>query len=126
VHSAGYRRHHDRGSRIRGRDARRHDVFLAGGDDRRRAANAGFIGIGTIYALSRKFISADGGLARLVWTTTRIKQKLGDRLRQRCEELGKPGFYEKIADETVCTELEPLIEYLATVEHPALEMGEMV
>jgi acetyl-CoA synthase len=65
-------------------------------------------------------------LARLVWTTTRIKQKLGDRLRQRCEELGKPGFYEKIADETVCTELEPLIEYLATVEHPALEMGEMV
>ena len=43
-----------------------------------------------------------------------------------CEELGKPGFFEKIADETVCTELEPLIEYLAAVEHPALEMAEMV
>ncbi|MCX6628425.1 MAG: acetyl-CoA decarbonylase/synthase complex subunit alpha/beta [Candidatus Solibacter sp.] len=86
----------------------------------------GFIGIGTLYALSRKFISADGGLARLVWTTTRIKQRLGDKLRHRCEELGRPGFYEKVADETVCTELEPLIEYLAAVEHPALEMGEMV
>jgi acetyl-CoA synthase len=86
----------------------------------------GFIGIGTIYALSRKFISGDGGLARLVWTTTRIKQRLGDKLRERCDELGKPGFFEKIADETVCTELEPLIEYLASVEHPALEMAEMV
>jgi CO dehydrogenase/acetyl-CoA synthase beta subunit len=35
-------------------------------------------------------------------------------------------LYEKIADETVCTELEPLIEHLAAVEHPALEMGEMI
>jgi acetyl-CoA synthase len=86
----------------------------------------GFIGIGTLYALSRKFITADGGLARLVWTTTRVKQKLGERLRQRCAEIGHPDLYDKIADETVCTELEPLVEYLASVGHPALEMGEMV
>lgn len=86
----------------------------------------GFIGIGALYILSKKFISADGGLVRLVWTTTRIKQRLGDKLRQRCEEIGKPDLYDKIADETVCTELEPLIEHLATVEHPALAMGEMI
>ncbi|MEW6367757.1 MAG: acetyl-CoA decarbonylase/synthase complex subunit alpha/beta [Acidobacteriota bacterium] len=86
----------------------------------------GFIGIGTLYILSRKFISADGGLARLVWTTTRIKQRLGDRLRQRCEAIGLPDLYDKIADETVCTDLEPLIEHLMTVEHPAITMGEMV
>jgi acetyl-CoA synthase len=86
----------------------------------------GFIGIGTLYALSRKFITADGGLARLVWTTTRVKQKLGERRRQRCAEIGHPDLYDKIADETVCTELEPLVEYLASVGHPALEMGEMV
>ncbi len=86
----------------------------------------GFIGIGTLYILSRKFISADGGLARLVWTTTRVKQRLGEKLRQRCEAIGKPDLYEKIADESVCTELEPLIEYLASVGHPALEMGEMI
>jgi CO dehydrogenase/acetyl-CoA synthase beta subunit len=86
----------------------------------------GFIGIGTLYALSRKFISADGGLARLVWTTTRIKEKLGERLRQRCGEIGLPELYDKIADERVCTDLEPLIEHLASVEHPALAMGEMI
>jgi acetyl-CoA synthase len=86
----------------------------------------GFIGIGTLYALSRKFISADGGLARLVWTTTRIKEKLGERLRQRCDEIGLPELYDKIADEHVCTDLEPLIEHLASVEHPALAMGEMI
>jgi acetyl-CoA synthase len=86
----------------------------------------GFIGIGTLYILSRKFISADGGLARLVWTTTRIKQRLGDALRERCGAIGKPDLYDKIADESVCTELEPLIEHLAAVEHPALEMGEMI
>jgi len=86
----------------------------------------GFIGIGALYILSKKFISADGGLARLVWTTTRIKQRLGDALRRRCEEIGRPELYDKIADETVCTELEPLIEHLAAVEHPALAMGEMI
>jgi acetyl-CoA synthase len=86
----------------------------------------GFIGIGTLYMLSKKFISADGGLPRLVWTTTRIKEKLGERLRQRCEDIGQPELYGKIADETVCTELEPLIEHLAGVEHPALALGEMI
>jgi acetyl-CoA synthase len=86
----------------------------------------GFIGIGTLYVVSKKFISADGGLARLVWTTTRVKQRLGDMLRRRCEEIGRPELYDKIADETICTELEPLVAHLASVEHPALAMGEMI
>jgi len=86
----------------------------------------GFIGIGTLYVVSKKFLSADGGLARLVWTTTRVKQRLGDMLRRRCEEIGRPELYDKIADETICTELEPLVEHLASVEHPALAMGEMI
>ncbi len=86
----------------------------------------GFVGIGTLYVLSRKFLLADGGLPRLVWTTTKIKERLGEKLRSRCEEIGQPDLYGKIADETVCTDLEPLIEHLAAVEHPALAMGEMI
>jgi acetyl-CoA synthase len=86
----------------------------------------GFIGIGTLYVLSRKFISADGGLRRLVWTTKRIKERLGERLRQRCQEIGEADLYDKIADESVCTDLEPLIEHLTAVGHPALALGEMV
>jgi acetyl-CoA synthase len=86
----------------------------------------GFVGIGTLYVLSKKFISADGGLQRLVWTTRHIKERLGERLKQRCEEIGQPDLFGKIADETVCTELEPLIEHLAAVEHPALALGDMM
>jgi len=86
----------------------------------------GFIGIGTLYTLSKKFISADGGLARLVWTTRDIKERLGDKLVSRCEDIGEPGLFDKIADDSICTDLEPLIEHLVSVEHPALGMGEMI
>ena len=54
----------------------------------------GFIGIGTLYTLSKKFISADGGLARLVWTTRDIKERLGGKLVSRCEDIGEPGFFD--------------------------------
>jgi acetyl-CoA synthase len=86
----------------------------------------GFIGIGTLYILSRKFISADGGLARLTWATTNIKTRLGEKLRRRCAAIGLEDLPNKIADETICTELGPLIEHLTSVGHPALEMGEMI
>ena len=75
---------------------------------------------------NEKFISADGGLQRIVWMTTEIKEKLKELLVQRAEELGEKYFVEKIADETITTELEPLVEFLASVNHPALQMEEMV
>ncbi len=86
----------------------------------------GFIGIGILYILSKKFISADGGLKRVVWMTTNIKNRLGDKLRQRYEEIGCPDLLDKVADETVTDDLEKLAEYLVAVGHPAVEMGEMV
>jgi acetyl-CoA synthase len=86
----------------------------------------GFIGIGILYVLSKKFISADGGLQRVVWMTTSIKNRLGDKLRERYEEIGAPELLDKIADETVTDDLEKLAEHLVSVEHPALAMGEMV
>ena len=126
LRAAGNRRNHGGGSRIAGQTPVGMTFSslaeMVGGGQQ----TPGFIGIGTLYMLSKKFISADGGLPRLVWTTTRIKEKLGERLRQRCGEIGQPELYGKIADETVCTELEPLIEHLAGVEHPALALGEMI
>jgi len=86
----------------------------------------GFIGIGTLYIVSPKFISADGGLPRVVWMTQHIKQRLAPQLAKRAEEVGCPDLIEKIADETIATDLEPLIEYLTEVKHPALEMSEMI
>jgi acetyl-CoA synthase len=86
----------------------------------------GFIGIGTLYITSKKFISADGGLKRVVWMTTNLKNRLGDKLNERCTEIGAPDLLDKIADETVTDNLEQLVEHLTTVGHPALEMGEMI
>jgi len=86
----------------------------------------GFIGIGTLYVVSKKFISADGGLKRVVWMTTNLKNRLGDRLTERCQEIGCPELPAKIADETITDELEKLVEHLTAIGHPALEMGEMI
>jgi acetyl-CoA synthase len=85
----------------------------------------GFIGIGVLYILSKKFISAEGGLKRVVWMTTNIKSKLGDRLRERAAADGVPDLPDKIADETVTTDLEKLVEYLAGIDHPAFKMEEV-
>jgi acetyl-CoA synthase len=82
----------------------------------------GFVGIGTRYILSKKFLTADGGLKRIVWMTKEIKERLADELRARCEEIGEKDLVNKIADETVTTDGDPLLEYLRKVKHPALEM----
>ncbi|MDD5555664.1 MAG: acetyl-CoA decarbonylase/synthase complex subunit alpha/beta [bacterium] len=82
----------------------------------------GFIGIGTRYILSRKFISADGGLRRIVWMTREIRERLGEALRRRCEESGGAGLYDMIADESVTTDPAELVEHLRKIGHPALGM----
>ena len=55
-----------------------------------------------------------------------IKNRLGEKLKERYEEIGCPDLLDKIADETVTDDLEKLAEHLVAVEHPAMEMGEMV
>jgi acetyl-CoA synthase len=85
----------------------------------------GFIGVGRLYLTSKKFISADGGLPRIVWMPKELKETIRDRLQARAEELGMPDFPDKIADETVATSPEELLVYLEQVEHPALMMEPM-
>ena len=45
-----------------------------------------------------------------------------DRFAERAVEVGVPDLLEKIADETVATTAEELVEYMTKVGHPALEM----
>ena len=82
----------------------------------------GFLGVGRLYVLSRKFIPADGGLRRLVWMPKDLKTFYGDRLRLRAEQEGVPDFVDKIGDESVATTGEELLAYMTQVGHPALEM----
>jgi acetyl-CoA synthase len=86
----------------------------------------GFMGIGRLYIVSKKFISADGGLKRIVWMTKELKELLGDKLKKRCEEEGVPDLINKIADETQATTSEELSAYLKKVKHPALEMPPLI
>ncbi len=82
----------------------------------------GFLGIGRLYIASKKFISADGGLSRIVWMPKELKDSLGEKLKQRCQELGQPDLLDKIADETQATNSEQLLEFLSRVGHPSLGM----
>jgi acetyl-CoA synthase len=86
----------------------------------------GFLGVGRLYLASRKFIPADGGLQRLVWMPAELKEALRERLEARANEIGAPGFIDKIADETVATTIEELTAYLEGVGHPALTMPSLL
>jgi CO dehydrogenase/CO-methylating acetyl-CoA synthase complex beta subunit len=82
----------------------------------------GFIGVGRKYITSRKFIPADGGFLRIAWMPKELKEAMRGSLQRRAEELGEPNFVDKIADETVTTEADGLVEWMVKVDHPALKM----
>ncbi|HDY64937.1 MAG TPA: hypothetical protein ENH84_01735 [Phycisphaerae bacterium] len=86
------------------------------------AQTPGFLGVGRLYLTSRKFISAEGGLPRLVWMPKELKDDMSERIEKRAAELHLEGFTSKIADETVATTSEELLEFMGKVDHPALKM----
>ncbi|MCX5698849.1 MAG: acetyl-CoA decarbonylase/synthase complex subunit alpha/beta [Candidatus Omnitrophica bacterium] len=86
----------------------------------------GFLGVGKLYILSKKFISAEGGLARVVWMPKELKEILGDKLKSRAQEIGQADLLERIADETVATSSEELLVFLKQVAHPALTMDPII
>ena len=82
----------------------------------------GMMGFGKFYLTSDKFIPADGGIARIVWMSSFLKQTMGDSLRTVCEHAGVPDLLDRIADETICTDVEGLLPFLEEKQHPALTM----
>ncbi len=87
----------------------------------------GFMGIGRSYIVSRKFITADGGLARVVWMPRELKDFLRADLVARAQELGLgEDFIDKIADESVGETVEAILPYLEEKGHPALSMPSLI
>lgn len=82
----------------------------------------GFLGHSKYYITSRKFILAEGGIKRLVWMPKNLKEEIRDRFEERAKEIGIPDLLDKIADETVATTEEEVLEYITQKGHPALEM----
>ena len=86
----------------------------------------GFLGVGKLYITSKKFISAEGGLKRVVWMPKELKEMLADKLKIRAAQIGEPLLMDKIADETVAISSEELLVFLEKAGHPALSMEPMI
>ncbi len=90
------------------------------------AQTPGFLGVGRLYLTSKKFISAEGGLKRIVWMPKELKESMADRLKKRSEEIGEPDLINKIADETTAIEAGDLVKFLEKTGHPALTMPPLI
>ncbi|PKL64075.1 MAG: CO dehydrogenase/CO-methylating acetyl-CoA synthase complex subunit beta [Methanomicrobiales archaeon HGW-Methanomicrobiales-3] len=86
------------------------------------AQTPGFAGIAKNFVLSDRFLQGEGGIERLVWMPSQLKEELKSRLEKILSDKGKAGFFEKIADENTATTIEDLTVFLERVEHPALAM----
>ncbi|MFA9453577.1 MAG: acetyl-CoA decarbonylase/synthase complex subunit alpha/beta [Candidatus Aminicenantaceae bacterium] len=82
----------------------------------------GFIGHSKQYIGSQKFISAEGGLTRIVWMDRALKEELTPVLNAIGKEAGIEGFADRIADETVAVTEEEVLEFISKKAHPALAM----
>lgn len=86
----------------------------------------GFTGIGKLYISSAKFISAEGGIERLVWMPKALKEEVAERVQARLKKIDKEDLFDKIATEEDADDPEKLVEYLQGVGHPALEMEALI
>ncbi len=90
------------------------------------AQTPGFAGISKNYILSDRFLQGDGGIERLVWMPSQLKEELKLQLVKKLTEKSKTDLFEKIADETTAMTIEDLISFLDRVKHPALTMKPLV
>ena len=83
----------------------------------------GYMGHGRHFISSKKFISAEGGIERIVWMPKELKDDVAERLNKTAKELyGIDNFTDMVADETVTTDCEELLNWLTEKEHPVLGM----
>ena len=83
----------------------------------------GYMGHGRHFISSKKFIYAEGGIERIVWMPKELKDDVADKLNATAKELyGIDNFTDYIADETVCTEVDDLMNFLTEKNHPVLAM----
>ena len=81
----------------------------------------GYMGHGRHFIASKKFVSAEGGTQRIVWMPKELKDDVGERLNKTALELyGIENFTDMIADETVTTDCEELLNWLTEKGHPVL------
>ena len=87
----------------------------------------GYMGHGRHFISSKKFIHAEGGIERIVWMPKELKDDVGERLNKTAKELyGIDNFSDMIADETICTDCDELMNFLTEKNHPVLGMDPLM
>jgi len=87
----------------------------------------GFIGHSKHYICSKKFIAAEGGIKRIVWMPTILKEDIKEAFSERVKEIGLTSeeFLAKIADETTASTEEEVLEFITKNEHPVTTLEPM-
>ncbi len=86
----------------------------------------GFVGHSKLYIGSKKFVSAEGGILRLVWLPKALKEMLRDKIDVLGKERGVENLTDRIADETVGVTEDEIMPFLQEKEHPAVSMDPIV
>jgi acetyl-CoA synthase len=96
----------------------------------------GFIGHSKHYIGSKKFISAEGGLLRVVWMPKMLKEEIRPLIEKRCQQdemlkkliqdRGVKDYLDLVADEDSATTEEEVMEFIQQKNHPALELEPMM
>lgn len=87
----------------------------------------GFMGHGKQFIASKKFMKADGGIARIVWMPKALKDLVGAKLNATAKELyGIDNFVDMIGDETITEDAEALLGYLTEKGHPVLQLAPLM
>ena len=86
----------------------------------------GFMGHGKHFIASKKFMRAEGGIARIVWLPSKLKEEIGANLNKSAQELyGIENFTDMICDETIAStadDLEAMMNFLQEKGHPVFGM----
>ena len=83
----------------------------------------GYMGHGRHFISSKKFCYAEGGIGRIVWMPKELKDDVAERLNKTAlEVLGIENFTDMVADETITTDGEELLNWLTECNHPVLGM----
>ena len=87
----------------------------------------GFMGHGRHFIASKKFASAEGGTERIVWMPKELKDDVAERLNKTAKELyGIDNYTDMIADETITTDPEELLNWLTEKGHPVLGLDPLM
>ena len=87
----------------------------------------GYMGHGRHFIASKKFVAAEGGIERIVWMPKELKDDVAERLNKTAKELyGIDNFTDMVADETITTDCEELMNWLTEKNHPVLGLDPLM